>query len=325
MRKIALVGLGLFVSIFCLLGQIVIYDLDESKAFNLGQLLENNNVIIIHPIDIDKEGDNLFILDLRLCHILKVDIKTGTLLKLISSRGQGPSELGLPTSMRVKDKLIYVCDRAYGGIKIFDANEGRLIKAIKVSASLDDLDVFKNGHIVLKKVDLATNSLVSEYDEGGKWIRDIVRSDITTIKEKGEKYFAETFVRFHLDAQECLILLYPLKRIVAKYDKGGQLLWERKVENEILRKSITAEDSISISGSGAVSYTLNIFDLTTDQDENIIVGHNGGGQIFTADGDTVALIQGKNLRAFLISENRIVSVLPQGYAHIFNLNILRRQ
>ena len=96
------------------------------------------------------------------------------------------------------------------------------------------------------------------------------------------------------------------------------------MDNKVLRKNITAEDSISTTGSGAVSYVFNVFNLAADPNGNILVGHNGGGQVFDAAGDTIALLQGKNLDTFAFLGKKLVAILPDGYAYIFDLNSFGR-
>ncbi|MBC7362870.1 MAG: hypothetical protein H5U06_11435 [Candidatus Aminicenantes bacterium] len=297
-----------------------IVDLDKMTAFNLGQIMEANNIIFIHPIDADIEGDNLFILDLRLSHILKINAKNGTLIKIISSKGQGPAELNFPKSLRVKNDLIYVGDLGYGGIKIFDGNDGSLIKAIKMNADFDDIDVYNNGDIVLKKADPISNSLICRFDKEGNKIGIIVKLDIpkNSLQKRGIDYIRDTFVRFHLDSEDNLILLKPLRRELFKYDKNGLLLWKKAVDNPVL-KEIEEKDKISIE-SDVVNVTRYVFNVAVNDKGNIIVGHVGGGQEFNSFGETIRIFRGKfNLNTFLYSGNKIFLILLGGKAYIYEI------
>lgn len=316
MKKYIILAFIVFVARLNLFSQQTI-TLDETRAFNLGQLMEKNNVLSILPIDIDKEGDSLFILEFRFSYILKVDLKTGALQKLISSKGQGPTELNFPTSLRVKDGLVYVSDRGYGGVKIFDARSGTLVKVIKINANFDDIDVYQNGDLVLKKIDPVSNSLICRFDKEGNKIGDIVPLNLPQNRTEGVDYIKDTFVKFRLDPKENLILLKPLRRKILKYDGNGKLLWERTVDNSILREK-KEKDKISIDGS-AVSVTYNVFDVAVDEKGNIIVGHNGGGQVFSPSGDSLLLFKGQSLNHLLVSGNRLIAVNPNGIAYIYEI------
>jgi hypothetical protein len=320
MKKGIIGGLLAFAACFSLFSQQIIH-LDETKAFDLGQLMEKKNVLFVHPQDVDLEGESLFILDSRFCHILKVNTKTGTLEKLISSRGQGPAELSQPMSLRVKGNLVYVGDRGYGGIKIFNADDGYLLRALKINASMDDIEICQNGDLVLKKADSISNSLICEFDREGQKVRDLVPLDMPSNEKLKADYFRDTYIRFRLDPEENLILLYPMKREVLKYDKKGELLWRRAVDNPVLKESAASEDEVRIGKSGSVSYVFNVFNVAIDGKGNIIVGHNGGGQVFSPFGDSLLVFKGLNLNTFVVSGDKLVSVLPQGDAYIFKIQI----
>lgn len=311
----------LFIALFGILaGRTEIFELNTSKAFDLGKLLESKNAIVGFAMDIDMDGDFLYILHGQ-PHILKIDIRSGELLKIISTQGQGPGELNAPEAIRVRGDNVYAADRGSGAVKVFDKNDGRFIKEIKISASIDDLDIAGNGHLILKKVDPTRDSLICEYDQSGQRVG--TRAKETTKDKDGTDYLKDTYVRFRSDPEGNLYVLFPMKRMLVKYAGSGEVVWKAKVENEVLKKAASTEDSIKVNGK-AINYTYNVFDLVLDPHGNILVGHNGGGQLFSKDGKTLAVFLGYNLNHFTYWNGNIVSILPKGNAYIYDLKSIMK-
>lgn len=295
--------------------------LDDKQAINIGTLIESNSAYFIHPQDVDLEGDFFFLLDFRFNHILKIHKNTGKLERLISYKGQGPNELSMPTSLRVKNHLVFVGDKGFGGIKLFDAGNGRFIKAIKTDAIIDDLDVFSNGQMVLKRSDSRIGTFISVYDENGKWIRDLIRLfSINVQTADRSQYQKETYTRWRLDQDENLVVLKNLERRLFKYDKSGSLLWQKDIDNIVLREFSPREDSIK-AGQDTITVRLYVFNLAIDEKGRIFVGHNAGGQVFNPEGQTIAVLKGYNLSVFLVQNNELCAFLPQGNGYIYKIQI----
>jgi len=295
--------------------------LDDKQAVNIGELIQSNSAYFIHPQDVDLEGDFFFLLDYRFCHILKIHKNTGKLERLISYKGQGPNELNRPTSLRVKNHIVLVGDKGFGGVKFFDAGNGRFIKAIKTNAIIDDLDVFSNGQMVLKRSDSRIGTFISVYDENGKCIRDLIRLfSIDGQTADQSQYPKETYTRWRLDPDENLVVLKNLERKLFKYDKSGSLLWQKKVDNIVLREFSPRADSIE-TGPNSTTVRLYVFNLAIDEKGRIFVGHNRGGQVFNPEGQTIAVFKGYNLSVFLVQNNELCAFLPQGNGYIYKIQI----
>jgi hypothetical protein len=147
--------------------------IDFEKQLSVNEIFLRN----CRDFDMAPDKDLIYFMDSTYCHIFKVDMKTGKLLKTISSRGQGPSELMSPVSMTAKNNMLVVLDRGFGGIKIF-APDGKLINEFRVNNYIignRSIDVNDKNEIYLGVVDFNDNSMVSVYDMHGKKKRSLIR------------------------------------------------------------------------------------------------------------------------------------------------------
>jgi outer membrane protein assembly factor BamB len=183
---------------------------------------------------------------------------------------------------------------------------------------LDDLDVFSNGQMVLKRSDSQTGVYISIFDENGRWIRDLVQL-FSKNGQTTKQYQRETYVRWRLDPDENIVVLKNLERKLYKYDQRGSLLWQKDVDNKVLREFSPREDSIE-AGPNSISIQLYIFNLDIDEKGRIFVGHNSGGQVFSPQGQTLTIFKGYNLNVFLVQKNELCSFLPQGNAYIYKIH-----
>ena len=277
--------------------------LKESESVNFLEKMDQQGVFVkfIQFLDIDDEN-NFYFLDVNLRTIFRIDGKTGKLINTISSLGQGPGELYIPTSIRVKNKMVFIPDRGFGGVKIF-TTDGKLITEFRTGPSSGWLDVNKKNEIFVREVDTDGLPSVAIYSMEGKKIRTLVRIPITKVGDKIEYLFTREFM-FKLDSKENLVVLFDMKNIMRKYNTNGELLWEKEVTNKILeehpRKKPKYGPGNTIHGSSNVFY----FDI--DQDDNIIVGHVGGATVFNKDGETLRLIKTdppENTHAFKLFNN----------------------
>jgi len=86
--------------------------LKENDSFDFLKKMNANDVYVkwVWAVDVDSTG-NLYFLDKRYCHILKIETDTGKLITSISSKGQGPQEIFIAETMTLKDDKIYVVQK----------------------------------------------------------------------------------------------------------------------------------------------------------------------------------------------------------------------
>jgi hypothetical protein len=261
--------------------------IDFEKQLSVNEIFLRN----CRDFDMDPDKELIYFLDSTYCHIFKVDMKTGKLLKTISSRGQGPSELMSPVSMKAENDLLVVLDRGFGGIKIF-APDGKLINEFRVNNYIignRSIDVNDKNEIYLGVVDFNENSMVSVYDIHGKKKRSLIRyrgdKDLKESISKVSRY--QYFTK--LDKKGNILVLFYMLRKLAKYSPNGELIWEKDIRNKILDK-IPRDEYINLT-QRTISSRYHIFGLDVTSNNDIIIGHGFGGCVFNENGELKKIIQ----------------------------------
>jgi len=298
--------------------------LKESESINFLEKMEKNEVFAnyIIAVDVDDKNDFYF-LDFKLRAVLRVDSKSGRLINSISSRGQGPGELSGPCALRVRNQMVFVADYWFGGVKIFNI-KGDLLKEFRTGLKIGWLDVNKKNEIFVREADTDLFPVISVYNTDGKRLRKVVGFPIKNMRDRDRIAFVlnRGFI-FRLDSKENIVVLFIYKNIIRKYNKKGELLWEKKIANEIIKKHSNPRKPQYGKG-GTIHLTRIGYHLEIDRDDNIIVGHRAGCMVFNKDGETINLIQREpviNFHLFKLynnDRNLLLIVVGGGMINIFN-------
>jgi len=272
-------------------------------------MMLNNNIFPKNVEAIDYRDGFLYLLDQGHCLVFKLDFKTGKLEKTIFKRGQGPSELMLPVSIKVCRDRIYVLDRGFNGIKIA-ALDGTFVNEFKVNGTFGDrnLEVNSKGEILVGQYDGKTNTYINVYDDKGKFLKSIVQ--IPTDKEQNLKRIHYTI---KLDSAENIIILFPITYELMKFDKTGALLWKTDINNDLLKPF--QKGSVKASSDGTVNTFRCVFGLGILKNDAILVGHCGGGCAFDSSGKLKFLVTFKDKRrlgTFKLIDSQLLNVLIFG-------------
>jgi len=134
--------------------------------------------------------DNIYVLDTKKCHILKLD-RNGVFLNKMGRKGQGPGEFENPSFFFVDNKeRIYVIDGRK--IHIF-GNSGDFLKTITMKYQLYNLFVDKDRNIIaLSHVvrEEGPEESILKFDLNGKLLKELVSfSSVKPVirKDKNEK------------------------------------------------------------------------------------------------------------------------------------------
>ena len=260
-------------------------DLEKKEKIDFENLMQKNNVIhsVISDIDLDSQG-NLYFLDFKYCCILKIDQKTGALIKRMASKGQGPGELDQPWALRVRNNKIYVADAAFCGVKIFDMN-GNPISQFHTFSPPREIDVDEKDRVYICQYDIKRSTLISIYSDKGEVLKNFINIDHK--KSQDPDYFVRTTeIKYSIDKKGDLVILYRLKKTLIKYNSEGKILWERQIRNSIVNPIIKAYDKNKdvTFKKGSVSFTPIFFDLDINDENKILVGHINGGALYNESG-----------------------------------------
>jgi hypothetical protein len=320
MNKGYLIGLLLLMIIsFCYGGEKIILQ----DGINFEKKLADNNVFLksCSDFEIEPEKNLVYFLDKIYGQVFKVELSTGKLLKTIGTKGQGPKELMIPVSLRVRNDKIFVLDAGFNGIKIFNP-EGNFINEFKLRSALmgkRNIDVNEKDEIFLGKIDYQTKTMVSVYSVKGKRIRSLIRYRGENRNNDMAKISRYQYL-LKLDNKGNIYLLHYMLRKVGKYDKNGNFLWESDIENEILAQ-FPGNEFVKANGK-TISTQWYVFNLDVIENNDIVVGHAGGGCLFGEDGKLKKLllvkneIDGKeynvNLDLFKLRGNILMNILIDG-------------
>ena len=293
---------------------------------NFEQKLSDNNVFFKNCVDFDilPKNDIGFFLDQIYGMIFKVELSSGKLLKTISSKGQGPGELHFPVNLRVSNNKIFVLDNGFNGIIIFDL-EGNIINSFRIrSTFFGDRNLYVNekNEIFVGKINTVANTMVAVYDLQGKELESLIQYQKDGKKDNTRESLMRKAYLINLDSKGNIYILFYILRKLAKYNRKGEMLWETEIKNEILDKFST-DDYFKIDKK---KYTMrqSIFSLDITSRDEIVIGHAGGGCIFTSDGKMkkLVLLNEKigdnneyyflNLQTFKIRGNMLINLLGYG-------------
>ena len=265
--------------------------LRESEGIDIIKLMEDHQLFItrIQDMDVDDNG-NLCILDDRSGNVVRMDLKTGLLVNKISSLGQGPAELMRPSVVRVRNDKLFVLSEGHMGIKIFSISGG-FLSGFKTNSVPRWMDVDKNENIYVAEADERSNPVISVYDAQGKKIRTAMTFQLKNeVLQDRAEYTKRKFFKFKLDPEGNIIILFDALRRLIKASPDGTILWEKKIENSILKPFLKNEGtSYDNQGRPKISYLVANFDL--DQENNIVIGHVGGGCIYNQKGDLIRVLE----------------------------------
>jgi hypothetical protein len=303
----------------------IVFLIPAGKIIQLGQpaayhdVLDNNNVFLKRCLSFDVYKEHFYFLDSHYCHVMKVEVNTGNLIRTISSKGQGPRELQRPLKIRVKNDKIFILDAAFNGIKIFDL-EGKLIKEFKLTMILGHsyFDVTKSDEIVLARFDLSTKKFLTVFSLEGKKQRTLIQYNG---KRSMNPLNPDWYYIVRLDNKGNSYLLFFLSSRLDKYNKEGKRLWSIPIENEIL-DTLPQTAKLNKDANKTIHHSRSIFSLEITEKNNAVVGHVGGGCLISPVGEYLATIypdRRSNIFETKIFKNRLVNLLVFGhYIYVYD-------
>ena len=300
MKVQAIFGFAFFVLTMCLFSEENIF-LKNGEDY-LEKLL-TREVFLKHVKDVDYTNGSLFFLDDFFSQVLRIDFESGKLIKTYFRKGQGPKELISPVKLTVKNNKIFVLDKGFNGIKIVDL-DGNLVNEFKVKGNVGRRNIAVNDkdEIFIGEYDAREKSYISVYNLKGKRIRTLgMLSSNADNKIQLEQYF----YTIRLDKQGNIYLLFNLLRELKKLNSKGELIWEKQIKNSILNK-FQSKDKVK-RGNGTIRMRFCIFDFRVTQNNNILVGHCGGGCLFDSSGVMKRLIfvgENHNLSLFKLFDTK---------------------
>lgn len=285
--------------------------LKKSESVDLLEKMEANDFFMKGILGVDVDETCIYFLDQAQGTVFRVDKNTAKLVNTIGSKGQGPAELQFGDAFRVINKMVFVADTGFSGIKIFTI-DGKIIKEFKTYSLPKWIDVNRKNEIFVSGVSSEGYPNISVYNMEGKKVREFLKFPC---KESwGTSYLLNSELIFRMDNDENMAVVFMLKKLVRKYNKMGTLLWEKDIKNKILDKYNT-DPQFDVRKTGAIYYKEHVLSLGFDDAGNIIVGHIYGGVIYDKNGNMIYLIHfepERNLGNFRVYDGKILEIGAAG-------------
>ncbi len=280
-------------------------------GIEISKKMEENEVFFKACGDFDIDGNYLYMYEWTMGYLFKIDMETGKLVKTIASRGQGPGELDFAVKLDVKNGKIFVADQNYRGIKVF-TTDGALVKEFKIKGYMWDIGITVDDkeHIYLGKFDFENKTMVSVYDNTGKKLRSFIKHNINVYdrsKVQQHEY------KMEMDKSGNIYLLFPVMRIIKKYDNSGKLIWEREIDNKLIVKN-PKPGKYYYNGKEQIYLSRSIGDFTIMDNYEILISHSKGGCILDKEGKLKKIIKLQNndliysLRLIKVVGDRVINV-----------------
>jgi len=282
------------------------------------QLLANE-VFMRYVVDADYSDGSLYFLESKLSMVFRVDFKSAKLIRTYFRRGQGPRELAQPVKLEVKNGKIFVLDRGFSGVKVVDL-EGKPVNEFKLPGytATRNLAVNNKDEIFVGEYDSQGKTFVSVYNLKGERIRTLAKNEAeeTALPLNKRQYM------IRLDADGNVYILFNLLRELKKYNSKGNLVWKVNISNDILN-SFLKKDFAGRKKDGTYRTKYCVFNFILTANNNILVGHCGGGSLFDNNGSLKKLITADgnhSLDTFIHIDSKILNVLALGkLINIYNL------
>jgi len=284
----------------------------KNETDYLEKLVENG-IYFKHIQDADYDNGALYLLDISLGNVIVVDFKTGKLIKTLFRRGQGPNELMLPRSIKVKNNKVFVYDEGFNGIKIADL-QGNLIKEFKIRGivGMRNIDVNDRDEIFVGEYNSQTKTYISVYDINGANKRWFIQIDP---KANDKLPLERIHYKFKVDDEGNILILFNVLKELKKFSAKGELIWERIIKNEMLGM-IKQKAKVEFTKKGAMHTSMFVFNLEITPDKNVLVGSVGGVNIYDSGGKLLKVITPEPPNNFIyifkIIGNELLDISPAG-------------
>ena len=243
-------------------------------SWKLSNKDDNPNYAFFRPIGIRYKSGYLYVLDSGNNRIMKYD-DGGNFITQIGRFGRGPGELINPRSFAVhKDGTIFVLNLGNSRVEIYDS-AGKYKNSFKfenrIFSQSHQLEIDRLKNIYLPS-EFNSSKLLSVYDSSGHKIKDF--GDKLNFTFTSNQWHRNNVIQFIADNHDNLYVQFVSNPILRKYDRSGELIWERNYSQLPNVKKISRifdeDEKKDISNNGISIYSF-VFFITIAGNKSIIV------------------------------------------------------
>lgn len=291
---------GLFLLMFQLIGiSCAAEEVILTGGIKLAPILDQCEVFFRQVSDALVVESDLFVLIDQYGLIYRINYDERRLVNTISSKGEGPKELMIAKNMVERNGVLFVLDQGYGGIKKFRF-DGEYLGSFKCDFRFEMTNMFSpvmavnsNGDLIIASPNHKTGKLLAVYNaENGRKSGELISDENLLLKDRrNEAYHQSLRYAVAIDGEDNIFVMMHLKRILYKYDKRGQLLWEFRIEDqdERLKRNAKSKD-IEFNKTGSVSYRTKVSGFAVGPQGYTYIRHCGGSLLVDPSGKMVGII-----------------------------------
>jgi hypothetical protein len=250
-----LISVGLSVFLFCFqqfsraegnVSKIVL-----NEVLSIGTL-EDDSLFMWVGVFADK-NNCIYVTDAMDYSLKKFDA-SGSLIKKVGRKGQGPGEFLAPRYLDGSEKYLYVTDHNIRAVQVFD-KDLNFLRRFPLNYPVNDMKVMSDGWIAISSQDFSNQGAIYIMDEMG---REQKKLDYN--KKKSKMLMDVTTLEF--DPKLNLYLAYNFQDRIEKFSADGKKLWSRrllkgkkvkeeKINNSLLPTEILYKD-LALDSAGRI-------------------------------------------------------------------------
>lgn len=261
----------------------------------------DDDAVFSRPVSISHDRDSIYVVDAEENEI-RVFSKTGTFMRALGRKGQGPGEFDSPADLDISGDKIYVTDRFNKRVQILD-RKGNYLGGFKVPFTPEQICVLSGELIVLSHLPLGVEGpepMVHGFSENGRLIWEQAPSYYS-----GERVY-DTFRNFIVmvkDRRDDVLVIHKSdERRILRFDKGGRPGTPVRVTEDYALKRI----SLPLKGSKR-NVSGFCWDASFDGDLLGLLASNSSGGNDLGPGRTIFLIAPDGLMKDIIDLPAVVT------------------
>jgi hypothetical protein len=257
------------------------------EVLSIGRL-DDDVLFMWAGVTTDLKG-NIYVTDTMDYSVKKFN-ERGILVKKTGRKGQGPGEFLVVRLIEYFEGLVYVTDQSISGIQVFD-EDLNYKKHIPLSLPILDLKIISKEMIALSSPQIANPGRIIVIDSKG--------NSKVNLKYLNDMHnFWRNAVKFEIDSQGNLYLIFAFEDRIEKYDRNKKKLWSKNLlgKKKVRRKKLKAK-----FGPSELPMEVAYKDIALDNSENIIIL---GGHLSKNPSRDVYVLnkQGRQLTTFTLPE-----------------------
>ena len=191
--------------------------------------LESEGIYIANVLRMSKDdGGNIYLGDLKLQQVFIFDSQ-GNFIKKVGKPGEGPGDFILPAVIMTNNESIII--KEFNRLQFFNKN-WETIKTVKPAKLYKNIKIGNDGYFfAIPSLSPAQIELIEVLSQDGK----ILRAFGEPLEFKEDKSTLN-WLSLDLSNKQELYVAFEFFPIIRKYSAGGKLIFEKKLENELMLK-----------------------------------------------------------------------------------------